>query len=132
MKPSNTPENVLVRIKEILSLKLGLTPAKLKLMVDKFVRENMQTSGSKTHYTRVNTYNEFTTDRMTIKVFFKFLRIIDIQSVEFSVKVRTKTGKEVMKNMRKQYGEKKGKQVFYASINKGVAGSKKCLFAFLS
>jgi hypothetical protein len=32
---------------------------------------------------------------MTIKVFFKFLRIIDIQSVEFSVKVRTKTGKEV-------------------------------------
>lgn len=95
MKPSNTPENVLVRIKHNLSIQLGLSPAKLKLMVDKFVRENMQTSGSKTHYTRVNTYNEFTTDRMTIKVFFKFLRIIDIQSVEFSVKVRTKTGKEV-------------------------------------
>mgnify|MGYP001612567426 CR=1 FL=1 len=36
----------------------------------------------------------------------------------------TKTGEEVMANMRKQYGER-GKEVFYRSINKGVAGSKK-------
>lgn len=95
MKPPNSPEGVLVRIKNQLCIKLELTPTRLKLLVDKFVRENMQTSGSKTHYTRVNTYNEFTTGRMTIKVFFKFLRIIDIQSVEFSVKVRTRMNKEV-------------------------------------
>ena len=36
----------------------------------------------------------------------------------------TKTGKEVMGSMRKQYG-KRAKEVFYASINKGVAGSSK-------
>lgn len=36
----------------------------------------------------------------------------------------TKTGSEVMASMRKQYG-KRAKEVFYASINKGVAGSKK-------
>lgn len=29
----------------------------------------------------------------------------------------TKKGKKIMKAMRKQYGAKKGKQVFYASAN---------------
>ena len=37
----------------------------------------------------------------------------------------TKTGREVMGSMKKSYGSKKGKQVFYASMNKGVAGSSK-------
>jgi len=30
----------------------------------------------------------------------------------------TKTGKKVLKNMRKEYGTKKGKRVFYATMNK--------------
>lgn len=29
-------------------------------------------------------------------------------------------GKKVMKSMKKTYGKKKGKQVFYASANKGT------------
>lgn len=37
----------------------------------------------------------------------------------------TKTGKEVMSSMKKQYGGKKGEEVFYASINKGKPGSEK-------
>jgi len=37
----------------------------------------------------------------------------------------TKQGKKVLKSMRKQYGTQKGKHVFYASINKGVKGSKR-------
>lgn len=37
----------------------------------------------------------------------------------------TKSGMEVLNSMTKKYGEKKGKEVFYKSINKGVAGSKK-------
>ena len=37
----------------------------------------------------------------------------------------TKTGKKVMKSMKSQYGEKKGKSVFYASINAEKPGSKK-------
>ena len=32
----------------------------------------------------------------------------------------TTKGKKILRNMRKQYGAKKGKQVFYASINKGT------------
>ena len=41
----------------------------------------------------------------------------------------TKKGKKVLKNMEKEYGKKKGEQVFYASANKGtitgVHGKKK-------
>jgi len=36
----------------------------------------------------------------------------------------TKTGKEVLGNMEKEYGDKKGKSVFYASINKNKSGSE--------
>ena len=37
----------------------------------------------------------------------------------------TKSGMKVMRVMEKEYGHKKGKSVFYASINKGNKGSKK-------
>lgn len=37
----------------------------------------------------------------------------------------TKKGKKVLRNMEKEYGAKKGKSVFYASINKGKKGSSK-------
>lgn len=37
----------------------------------------------------------------------------------------SKSGNKVLSNMEKQYGDKKGKSVFYASINKGKAGSDK-------
>lgn len=32
----------------------------------------------------------------------------------------TLKGKKIMSGMKKQYGKKKGKQVFYASVNKGT------------
>lgn len=32
----------------------------------------------------------------------------------------TEHGKEIMKEMKKQYGPEKGEQVFYASENKGI------------
>jgi len=37
----------------------------------------------------------------------------------------TKEGRKVLASMRKQYGAKKGRQVFYASINKKKKGSSK-------
>lgn len=37
----------------------------------------------------------------------------------------TKSGKKVLRSMRKTYGAKKGKQVFYASMAKKKAGSSK-------
>ena len=37
-----------------------------------------------------------------------------------------KKGKKIMKSKKKQYGEKRGKQVFYASVNKKkIKGVKK-------
>jgi len=32
----------------------------------------------------------------------------------------TEKGKKIMKSMKKEYGKKKGEQVFYASKNKGT------------
>lgn len=37
----------------------------------------------------------------------------------------TKSGKKVMSSMSKKYGSKKGKEVFYASINAKKKGSEK-------
>ena len=37
----------------------------------------------------------------------------------------TKSGAKVLKSMTKEYGNKKGKQVFYGSINKNKTGSQK-------
>lgn len=37
----------------------------------------------------------------------------------------TKSGKKVMRNMKKEYGSKKGEEVFYASINKKKKGTSK-------
>jgi len=37
----------------------------------------------------------------------------------------TKSGKSVLASMKKQYGAKKGKEVFYSSINAGKKGSEK-------
>ena len=37
----------------------------------------------------------------------------------------TKSGRKVLREMEKEYGQRKGKSVFYESINKGKAGSQK-------
>jgi hypothetical protein len=37
----------------------------------------------------------------------------------------TKDGKKVLANMKKQYGDEKGEEVFYASINANKPGSEK-------
>lgn len=37
----------------------------------------------------------------------------------------TRSGKRVLGNMNQEYGEEKGKQVFYASINANKSGSGK-------
>ena len=37
----------------------------------------------------------------------------------------TKSGKKVLSSMTKEYGSKNGKEVFYASMNKGKTGSQK-------
>lgn len=92
---SNTPEGVLVRLKDKLCLALGLDVFKIKMLIDKFVVTTFQgVANSKTHFAKVNIFNEITKNKMTIKVFFKFLRIINIKSVRISITVKTLRDKE--------------------------------------
>lgn len=37
----------------------------------------------------------------------------------------TKTGKKILKEMKKRYGEKKGEEVFYKMINSKAKGTEK-------
>jgi len=93
---SNTPEGVLVRLKEKIRLKLGLDVYNLKVLIDRFVSNASQgVTSSKTHFAKVNIYNELSKPKMTIKVFFKFLKIINIKSVKISITVVTPKDREV-------------------------------------
>lgn len=86
---TNTPEGVLVRIKDKLCLIIGLDLSRIKLLVDRFVMTTVSLDGSKSHFTKVNMFNDLTRNRMTIKVFFKFLRTILVKHVVITVSVVT-------------------------------------------
>lgn len=92
----NTPDGVLVRIKNKLCLALSIDPHKLKLLIDRFVIKAFNgVTNTKMHHDKINTYNEINKNKMTIKVFFKFLKIIEAKSVSITVKVVTKRDIEV-------------------------------------
>lgn len=100
MKPSkeisNTPEGVLVRLKNKICLTAGIDIYKLKLLIDKFVVSKYKgVESTKSHYDKINTYNQLSKNTMTIKVFFKFLKIINIKSVRISVTITTSRDKEM-------------------------------------
>ena len=93
---SHTPEGVLVRLKEKLRLALGIDTSVLKILIDRFVTNTLQgVTSSKTHFAKVNIYNELAKNKMTIKVFFKFLKIILIKKVEIKITVTTQRGREI-------------------------------------
>ena len=92
---SNTPDGVLVRLKDKLCIASGVDVHKLKILIDRHVMRTFNgVTNSKTHVDRINTYNELTKDKMTIKVFFKFLKMLDLESVKITVAVKTRTGIE--------------------------------------
>lgn len=85
---ASTPEGILVRIKNKVSLELGINSIALKLLIDKYVAIHEAPTRLGTHTEKINRYSIFGTDKMTIKVFFKFLRYIEVRKVKFSVTVR--------------------------------------------
>ena len=92
----NTPEGVLMRLKEKICLALNIDPFKLRLLVDRFVTSTFANSpGTRINFAKVNINNELTKNKMTIKVFFKFLRILNVKKVRFSVTITTSRDKEV-------------------------------------
>lgn len=94
MKTSkNTPGGVLVRLKNKISLAMKIDPSKLKVLVDRYVMKSFKGRvNQRVHYDRVNTYGELTRTEMTIKVFFKFLKILDPKSVKISIEIVTRRG----------------------------------------
>lgn len=92
-EPVNTPDGILVRLKNKLCLALGVDTYKLKVLIDRFVLKAFNgVTNSKVHFDKINTYNEINKEKMTIKVFFKFLKILEIVKVRISVEVTTKRG----------------------------------------
>jgi len=92
---SNTPEGILVRLKDKICLEAGIDVHRLKILIDKFVLNAFQgVVSSKTHFAKVNHYNELSKNKMTIKVFFKFLKIINVKRVKISITLTTLRDKE--------------------------------------
>ena len=94
--PSNTPDGVLARICEKLNIKLAIDESRLKILIDRFVMKVFNgIQNTATHYDKINTYNEILKNRMTIKVLFKYFRIIDAKKVTIRVTVVTRRDVEV-------------------------------------
>lgn len=92
----NTPEALFVRLKNKIMLKLNMNVYGLKLLIDKFITQNFpELAQNKPHYTKVNIFQEFCKNKMTVKVFFKFLRILNIKKVVFVVRLTTYNDKEI-------------------------------------
>ena len=83
---NNTPDGFLVRLKNLICLKLGIDNNKLKYLIEKFIRSNvyLNTPG-KLNYTKSNTFTELNKPSMSIKVFFKFLRIIGVRRFKMTL-----------------------------------------------
>jgi hypothetical protein len=90
MQPANTPEGVLVRLKNKLCIALNIDIYMLKVLIDRFVNSVFANNPkSKTHFAKTNIQNELTKPKISIKVFFKFLRIINAKKVKIEVTVTT-------------------------------------------
>lgn len=92
----NNPEGLLVRIKIKLCDALNVNPATLRVLIDQYVNRHYDRTSVKTHFTKVNLYNELSSDKMTVKTFInKFLRVLMIKKFEITIKVTTVRDKEV-------------------------------------
>lgn len=97
MSRPNTPEGILARLKDKLMIMLNIDFYSLKSIIDRFVKNRFANmpGTKKTHYAKTNLYNEITKDRLSIKVFFKFLQIIEAKKVKITVTVTTKKDVDV-------------------------------------
>lgn len=86
----------MVRVKLKLCEALNVNAATLRVLIDQYVNRHYDRTSVKTHFTKVNLYNELSSDKMTIKTFInKFLRVMMIKKFEVTFKVTTARDKEV-------------------------------------
>ena len=87
---------MLVGLKSKLCAKIGLDHANMKKLIDSYtVNEMKGINNSKSQFTKMNYYQQFYKPRMTIKTFFKFLRVINVVNVKLSVTITTVRGREI-------------------------------------
>jgi len=86
----NVPDAVLVRIKHKILQGLGIDSTALKLIIDNYVNKHITTTSTDRQRAKVNLYNEFTNNKLTIKGFFKLLKVLNVEEVEFKVTIKTK------------------------------------------
>lgn len=92
-KAVKTPDGILVRLSEKLQLVMKIDIHKLKMLIDKYTATFYNgRNTNRVHFDKVNTYNEFTRNKMTIKVFFKLFRILNLASVKLGLVATTVDG----------------------------------------
>lgn len=91
----NTPGGALARLAWKLGMTLDVTTPRLKTQIDKFVTIAFAKARTKSHYAKVNTYNEVTAPEMTIRVFMKYLHILEPRKVVLSLEFTDQRGKVV-------------------------------------
>lgn len=90
-----TPDGILVRLKDKLCIKLGIDSHALRMLIDRHIKETGGVGSSGSKMTKANTYSELCRDKMSIKVFFKFLNVIRSARVTIKITVETEHGKVV-------------------------------------
>lgn len=90
-KSNNTPGGILVRLKNKLCLAMGIDSHKLRVLIDQHVMRAFDGKvNSKVHWDKVNTYNDLTRPEMTVKVLFKFFKILDPKSIKITIELTTR------------------------------------------
>ena len=73
---------------------LGTNLHNVKLCVDSYVGKLYGRTSAKTHFAKVNLLNELTSNKMTVKVFFKFLLVLGLKRIKFNITVTDARGRE--------------------------------------
>lgn len=94
-KVTSDSDGILVRLKNMIAAKLKIDVVQLKCYIDQYVSEFGDGDSSKSNMTKSNMYNEFTRNKMTFRVFIKFLRVIRTSKIQINIKITTLDGHEV-------------------------------------
>lgn len=88
----NTPGGMLANLAYKLKIAKRLEITGIKSAIDKFVMIAFARAKTKSHYAKVNMYNEITAKEMTIRVFMKFLHILEPRKVVFHLEFTDRNG----------------------------------------
>lgn len=92
-----TPGGVLVSLMNGIKKKLGLYEdiGRYKEVIEAFVNNDMAYESSRSHLAKSALFNELSKPSISIKVFYKFMRLVGGESVTLSVKLKTRDGQVI-------------------------------------